>query len=123
MQHSDSQAQVLTDLRTDYNVGSGSTGSSILTLLSVASDIYSKLNYDDVDCQKKIICEFMEEPEMFGQGGSRVKTGVQWAASWLQPLGFGIVDQISEAATLDEEVALVAVLVIIDMIDVLLAAG
>ena len=120
MQHSDSQAQVLTDLRTDYNVGSGSTGSSILTLLSVASDIYSKLNYDDVDCQKKIICEFMEEPEMFGQGGSRVKTGVQWAASWLQPLGFGIVDQISEAATLDEEVALV---VIIDMIDVLLAAG
>ena len=126
MQHSDSQAQVLTDLRTDYNVGSGSTGSSILTLLSVASDIYSKLNYDDVDCQKKIICEFMQEPEMFGQGGSRVKTGVQWAASWLQPLGFGIVDQISEAATLDEEVALVLVLVlvvIIDMIDVLLAAG
>ena len=41
---------------------------------------------------------------MFGQGGSRVKTGVQWAASWLEPLGFGIVDQISEAATLDEEV-------------------
>ena len=126
MQHSDSQAQLLTDLRTDYNVGSGSTGSSILTLLSVASDIYSKLNYDDVDCQKKIICEFMQEPEMFGQGGSRVKTGVQWAASWLQPLGFGIVDQISEAATLDEEVALVLVLVlvvIIDMIDVLLAAG
>jgi len=69
----------------------------------VASDIYSKLNYDDVDCQKKIICEFMEEPEMFGQGGSRVKTGVQWAASWLEPLGFGIVDQISEAATLDDE--------------------
>lgn len=83
--------------------GSGTTGSSILTLLSVASDIYSKLNYDDVDCQKKIICEFMEEPEMFGQGGSRVKTGVQWAASWLEPLGFGIVDQISEAATLDDE--------------------
>ena len=70
----------------------------------MASDIYSKLNYDDVDCQKKIICEFMEEPEMFGQGGSRVKTGVQWAASWLEPLGFGIVDQISEAATLDDEV-------------------
>ena len=41
---------------------------------------------------------------MFGQGGSRVKTGVQWAASWLEPLGFGIVDQISEAATLDDEV-------------------
>lgn len=80
-----------------------STGSSILTLLSVASDIYSKLNYDDVDCQKKIICEFMEKPDMFGKGGSKVKTGVKWAASWLEPLGFGIVDQISEAATLDQE--------------------
>ena len=90
----------------------------------MASDIYSKLNYDDVDCQKKIICEFMEEPEMFGQGGSRVKTGVQWAASWLEPLGFGIVDQISEAATLDEEVTLVAMLVVMmDRFDVLLAAG
>ena len=73
-------------------------------MLSVASDIYSKMNYDDVDCQKKIICEFMEEPEMFGQGGSRVKSGVQWAASWLAPFGFRIVDQISEAATLDSEV-------------------
>ena len=40
---------------------------------------------------------------MFGKGGSKVKTGVKWAASWLEPLGFGIVDQISEAATLDEE--------------------
>ena len=85
----------------------------------MASDIYSKLNYDDVDCQKKIICEFMEEPEMFGQGGSRVKTGVQWAASWLEPLGFGIVDQISEAATLDEEVTglwVVVVVVVMEMI-------
>jgi len=45
----------------------GTTGSKILTLLSVASDIYSKMNYDDVDCQKKIICEFMDQPEMFGR--------------------------------------------------------
>ena len=45
----------------------GTTGSTILTLLSVASDIYSKMNYDDVDCQKKIICEFMEQPDMFGK--------------------------------------------------------
>lgn len=81
----------------------GTTGSTILTLLSVASDIYSKMNYDDVDCQKKIICEFMEQPDMFGKGGSKVKSGVQWAASWLAPFGFEIVDQISEAATLEAE--------------------
>ena len=30
-----------------------------------------------------------------------MKTGVQYAASWLAPMGFKIVDQISEAAMLD----------------------
>ena len=40
-----------------------------LISLSVASDLYGKLTYDDLDCQKKIICEFMDEPEMFGQLG------------------------------------------------------
>ena len=45
----------------------GGTGFDVLTLLGVATDIYSKLNYDDTDCQKKIICEFMEEPDMFGE--------------------------------------------------------
>ena len=39
-----------------------------------------------------------------GQGGTKVKSGVQWAASWLKPLGFSVVDQISEAATLESEV-------------------
>ena len=82
------------------------------------------MNYDDIDCQKKIICEFMDQPEMFGKlfsyliyggflilkkkiigkGGTKVKSGVQWAASWLKPLGFTVVDQISEAATLEKEV-------------------
>ena len=41
---------------------------------------------------------------MIGQGGTQVKSGVQWAASWLAPFGFSIVDQISEAATLNDEV-------------------
>ena len=45
----------------------GSTGYDILTLIGVATDIYSKLSFDDTDCQKKIICEFMEEPDMFGK--------------------------------------------------------
>ena len=45
----------------------GSPGFDILALFSVAKDIYGKLNYDDVDCQKKLICEFMENPDMFGR--------------------------------------------------------
>eukprot|EP00090_Calanus_glacialis_P018273 TRINITY_DN2834_c0_g1_i2.p1 TRINITY_DN2834_c0_g1~~TRINITY_DN2834_c0_g1_i2.p1 ORF type:complete len:218 (-),score=85.70 TRINITY_DN2834_c0_g1_i2:10-663(-) len=86
-----------------FRSGEGGTGFDVLTLLGVATDIYSKLNYDDTDCQKKIICEFMEEPDMFGSGGASVKSGVKYAASWLAPLGFSIVDQITEAATLDDE--------------------
>ena len=38
-----------------------------------------------------------------GSGGATVKSGVKYAASWLAPLGFSIVDQITEAATLDDE--------------------
>jgi len=79
----------------------GRSGYDILTLISVATDLYGKLTYNDLDCQKKIICEFMDKPEMFGSGGTKVKTGVQYAASWLAPMGFKIVDQISEAAMLD----------------------
>ena len=83
---------------------SAGSGYDILTLISVASDLYGKLSYDDLDCQKKIICEFMDEPEMFGSGASKVKTGVEYAAAWLAPMGFTIVDQISEAAMLDSQV-------------------
>ena len=41
---------------------------------------------------------------MPGSGASKVKTGVEYAASWLAPLGFSIVEQISEAAMLDGQV-------------------
>lgn len=79
------------------------SGYDILHFLAVATDIYSKLNKDDVDCQKKIICEFMDEPEMFGAGASKVKSGVQVATSWLKPFGFSIVDEISKATTVDAQ--------------------
>jgi len=82
---------------------STSSGYDILTLISVASDLYGKISYGDVDCQKKIICEFMDKPEMFGDGAAQVKSGVQYATSWLAPLGFSIVDQISDAAMVDDE--------------------
>merc|ERR1711962_1588081 len=86
-----------------YGGGYGYSGYDILTLISVASDLYGKISYGDVDCQKKIICEFMDKPEMFGDGAAQVKSGVQYATSWLAPLGFSIVDQISDAAMVDDE--------------------
>lgn len=85
-----------------------STGySGILTLLSVASDIYGRLDYDDIDCQKKIICEFMEKPEIFGSGAATVKSGVSMAANFLAPMGIPIISQLLDAtkaaAKQDEE--------------------
>ena len=41
---------------------------------------------------------------IIGSGGESVKSGVKYAASWLAPLGLSLVDQITEAATLDQEV-------------------
>merc|ERR1711892_1199201 len=79
------------------------SGYDILHLLAVASDIYQKLETDDVDCQKKIMCEFFDEPEMFGNGAVKVKSGFQTAASWLKPFGFTIVDQITKATTMNEQ--------------------
>merc|ERR1712142_717064 len=77
---------------------SGFSSFDILTLLSVASDIYRRLDYEDVDCQKKIICEFMMEPEMFGNGAKSVRSGVAMATSFLQSWGVPYVTQIQEAA-------------------------
>lgn len=77
--------------------------SGILTLLSVASDIYGRLNYDDIDCQKKIICEFMEKPEIFGSGAVTVKSGVKYAASFLAPMGIPIISQLVDATTATDQ--------------------
>ena len=44
-----------------------SGGVGLMTLFSVATDIYSKMDSDDVTCQKKVICEFMKDNKMFGQ--------------------------------------------------------
>jgi len=82
---------------------SGSSSFDILTLLSVASDIYRRLDYEDVDCQKKIICEFMREPEMFGNGAKSVRSGVAMATTFLQSWGVPYVTEIQEAADLAEK--------------------
>jgi len=82
-----------------YRGQSGTSG--LLTLFSVATDLYSKLQYNDVDCQKKIICEFMKDPDMFDSGLSSVKTGVDIATSYLQSWGVPYVTEIRDAASLN----------------------
>ena len=53
----------------DYN------GFNIIRWISMLQDLYEKFDYKDLDCQKKLICEVMSEPEYYGKIAQRFKTG------------------------------------------------
>ena len=38
-------------------------------------EMYSDFDYNDLECQKKIICEVMKEPDYFGSAAQKFKTG------------------------------------------------
>ena len=39
--------------------------------------VYEKFDYNDLECQKKLICEVMREPEYFGNMSAKLKSGFQ----------------------------------------------
>ena len=41
------------------------------------SKVYEKFDYNDLECQKKLICEVMREPEYFGNMSGKLKSGFQ----------------------------------------------
>ena len=41
------------------------------------SKVYEKFDYNDLECQKKLICEVMKEPEYFGNMSGKLKSGFQ----------------------------------------------
>jgi hypothetical protein len=40
-------------------------------------DLYEKFDYNDLDCQKRMICEVMKEPEYYGNMALKFKSGFQ----------------------------------------------
>jgi hypothetical protein len=40
-------------------------------------DLYEKFDYNDLDCQKRLICEVMREPEFYGNVAQKFKSGFQ----------------------------------------------
>jgi hypothetical protein len=40
-------------------------------------DLYEKFDYNDLDCQKRLICEVMREPEYYGTVAQKFKSGFQ----------------------------------------------
>jgi len=81
----------------------GPGGTGLMTLFNVAMDVYSKMETDDVTCQKKVICEFMKDKNMFGTGASNVRSGIQYATGILKSFNVPYVNEIREAASLDDQ--------------------
>jgi len=54
-------------------------GLNVIQWISMLQDLYEKFDYNDLDCQKKLICEVMREPENYGNMALKFKTGFQYA--------------------------------------------
>merc|ERR1711976_709658 len=50
----------------------------LLNAIYMMQELYEKFDYNDIDCQKKLICEVLREPEYFGAVAQKAKTGFQW---------------------------------------------
>jgi len=57
----------------------GYQGMNIIQWISMLQDLYEKFDYNDLDCQKRLICEVMREPEYFGDMAKKFKNGFQYA--------------------------------------------
>jgi len=57
----------------DYN------GLNVIQWITMLQDLYEKFDYNDLDCQKKLICEVMREPEMYGSMARKFKDGFKYA--------------------------------------------
>jgi len=54
-------------------------GMNIVQWISMLQDVYEKFDYNDLDCQKRLICEVMREPDFYGTVAQKFKTGFQYA--------------------------------------------
>jgi len=61
------------------NDGYNYNGLNIIQWISMLQDLYEKFDYNDLDCQKRLICEVMKEPEYYGSMAQKFKNGFQYA--------------------------------------------
>jgi len=54
-------------------------GLNIIQWITMLQDVYEKFDYNDLDCQKRLICEVMKEPEYYGSMALKFKSGFQYA--------------------------------------------
>lgn len=51
---------------------------NILSWISMMQDAYDNFDFNDLECQKRLICEVMREPEYFGTFAAKARTGFHW---------------------------------------------
>jgi len=52
---------------------------NILAWISMLQEVYEKFDYNDVDCQKLLICEVLRDEESFGEVSARLQNGFELA--------------------------------------------
>jgi len=55
------------------------SGLNVIQWISMLQEVYEKFDYNDIECQKRLICEVMQEPQYFGNASKKMKTGFQFA--------------------------------------------
>ena len=49
----------------------------IIEWIGIFRDMYERFDYNDLECQKRLICDVMRDPEYYGAGAQKFKTGFQ----------------------------------------------
>merc|ERR1711994_914667 len=57
--------------------GWGFDAMNVLQWISMLQEVYEKFDYNDVECQKRLICEVLKEEEYFGDVSRNLKSGFQ----------------------------------------------
>ncbi|XP_059081768.1 uncharacterized protein LOC131879455 isoform X3 [Tigriopus californicus] len=52
---------------------------NIIQWISMLQDLYERFDYNDLECQKRLICEVMREPDYYGAAAEKFKAGFQYA--------------------------------------------
>merc|ERR1719369_2222460 len=52
---------------------------NVIQWISMLQEVYEKFDYNDLECQKRLICEVLKEEEYFGSVSKKMKSGFQLA--------------------------------------------
>ena len=63
--------------RRSSSQGWGFDAMNVLQWISMLQEVYEKFDYNDVECQKRLICEVLKEEEYFGDVSRNLKSGFE----------------------------------------------